>query len=161
CLLELLPDSDVSVAFERDQKSDRRDRSIRAIERALGADSIIRRANGKPETCCDRRDVSASHSGDLTMAIAGRSPVGCDIELIVTRPSGIWCDMLGVERFKLAELISRETQETLDVAATRVWTAAESLKKAGAGITAPLVFAGAAPNRSVLLASGELKIASF
>jgi len=68
--------------------------------------------------------------------------------------------MLGVERFKLAELISRETQETLDVAATRVWTSIECLKKAGAGLTAPLVFVKRAPNGWVLLASGALKIAS-
>jgi enediyne polyketide synthase len=68
--------------------------------------------------------------------------------------------MLGVDRFKLAEIISRETQETLDVAATRVWTSIESLKKAGAGMSAPLVFARAAPNGWILLVSGELKIAS-
>ena len=37
CLLELVPRADVSVAFERDQTPDRRDRSTRAIERALGA----------------------------------------------------------------------------------------------------------------------------
>ena len=66
--------------------------------------------------------MSASHCGDLTMAVAGHSPVGCDLELVVTRPPEIWRDMLGVERFKLAEVISREAQETLDVAATRVWT---------------------------------------
>jgi enediyne polyketide synthase len=94
------------------------------------------------------------------MAVAGRSPVGCDLELVVTRPPEIWCDMLGVERFKLAEVISREAQETLDVAATRVWTSVECLKKAGAGMAAPLVFAGAALNGWALLASGELRIAS-
>jgi enediyne polyketide synthase len=94
------------------------------------------------------------------MAIAGRSPVGCDLELVRTRPPAIWSDMLGVERFKLAEVISRETHETLDVAATRVWTSTECLKKAGAGNAAPLVFAGGAPNGWILLASGELKIAS-
>jgi enediyne polyketide synthase len=94
------------------------------------------------------------------MAVAGNSPVGCDLELVVTRPPETWRDMLGVERFKLAEVISLEAQETLDVAATRVWTSAESLKKAGAGMGAPLVFVGAAPNGSVLLASGEMKIAS-
>ena len=159
CLLELVPRASVSVAFERDASLDRRDRSIRAIERALGACGIIRRANGKPEAC-DGRDVSASHCGDLTMAVAGHGPVGCDLELVVTRPPGIWCDMLGVERFKLAEVISRETQEPLDMTATRVWTSAECLKKAGAGTSAPLVFAGAAPNGWFLLASGELKIAS-
>jgi len=159
CLLELVPEANVSITFERDHSSDRRDRSTRAIERALGACGIIRRADGRP-TSCDGRNVSASHCGDLTMAIAGHTPVGCDLELVTTRLSTIWSDMLGVERFKLAELISRETQETLDVAATRVWTSTECLKKAGVGTTAPLVFVSAAPNGWVLLASGELKIAS-
>jgi enediyne polyketide synthase len=159
CLLELAPGADVSVAFERDQKLERRDRSTRAIERALGARGIIRRADGKPEAC-DGRNVSASHCGDLTMAVAGHSPAACDIERVSTRLPEIWSGMLGVERFKLAELISREAQETFDVAATRVWTSVECLKKAGAGIAAPLVFSGVAPNGWVLLASGELKIAS-
>jgi enediyne polyketide synthase len=166
-LLEFIPGAGVSISFERglapdgtpDQTSARRDRSKRAIERALGATGIIRCANGKPEAC-DGRDVSASHCGDLTMAVAGHSPIGCDIELVATRPPGTWCDMLDCERFKLAEVISRETQETLDVAATRVWTSAECLKKAGAGMTAPLVFAGAAPNGWILLASGDMKIVS-
>ena len=159
CLLELIPDANISVAFNRDRSLDHRDRSTLAIDRALGGCKIIRRADGKPEAC-DGRDVSASHCGDLTMAVAGHSPVGCDLELVVTRPPEIWSNMLGAERFKLAEIISREAQETLDVAATRVWTAIECLKKAGAGIAAPLVFAGAAPNGWILLASGELKIAS-
>jgi len=159
CLLEFIPGANISIAFERDQKSDRRDRSTRAIERALGAGCVIRRANGKPEAC-DGRGVSASHSGSLTMAVAAHGPVGCDLELVASRPAGIWSDLLGVERFKLAEIISRETQETLDVAATRVWTSLECLKKAGSGMTAPLVFAGAAHNGWVLLASGELKIVS-
>lgn len=171
CLLALVPDAGVSIAFERDQTLDqtrdqtsdemlaRRDRSTRAIERALGACGVVRRADGRPEAC-DGRDVSAAHCGDLTMAVAGHSPVGCDLELVVTRSSAIWSDMLGVERFKLAEVISAETHETMDVAATRVWTSIECLKKAGAGMTAPLVFAGASPNGWILLASGELKIAS-
>lgn len=158
-LLELLPDARVSVAFERNAVLDRRDRSTGAIERALGWCKIVRRADGQPEAC-DGRNVSASHCDDLTMAVAGNAPAGCDLEVVKTRPPGIWCDMLGVERFKLAEIISRETRETLDVAATRVWTSAECLKKAGAGMAAPLVFAGAAPNGWILLASGELKIAS-
>lgn len=159
CLLELIPGADVSVAFERDTISDRRDRSTHAIERVLGAGCVIRRADGKP-TACDGRNVSASHCGDLTMAMAGHTPLGCDLELVTTRSSTIWSDMLGAERFELAEIISRETQETLDIAATRVWTSVECLKKAGAGMTAPLVFVSIAPNGWILLASGELKIAS-
>jgi len=159
CLLEVIPGADVSIAFELDQASDRRERSTRAIESALGTGCVIRRADGKPEAC-DGRDVSASHSGDLTMAVGGRLPVGCDLEIVSMRPPEIWSDILGVERFKLAEVISREAQETLDVAATRVWTSVECLKKAGAGLSAPLVFDGVSPNGWILLASGELKIAS-
>ncbi len=158
-LLELLPNAGVSVAFERNGTSDRRERSTRAIEKALGTCGIIRLANGKPEAR-NGRDVSASHCGDLTMAVAGRTPVGCDVEPVVTRPPETWRDMLGVERFNLAELICKETQETLDVAATRAWTSAECLKKAGAGMTAPLVFAEASPDGWIVLASGNLRIAS-
>lgn len=159
CLLELVPNAQVSIAFENDRTSDRRDRSTRTIESLLGAGCVTRRANGKPEAC-NGRDVSASHCGDLTMAVAGRAPVGCDIELVTTRTASIWSDILGAEKFTLAEVISRETHETLDVAATRVWTSIECLKKAGTGITVPLVFASAAPNGWILLTSGELKIAS-
>jgi len=158
-LLDLVPDAHVSIAFERNGTPDRRERSTRAIESALGASGIIRRANGKPEAC-NGCDVSASHSGDLTMAVAGRSPVGCDLEVVATRSTAIWSDMLGIDRFKLAELISAETHETLDQAATRVWTAVECLKKAGAGIDAPLVLNSVAPNGWILLTSGDLKIVS-
>jgi enediyne polyketide synthase len=160
CLLALIPEARLSVAFERNGDLDRRDRSTRTLETALGAvGCITRRADGKPEAC-DGRNVSASHCGDLTMAVAGNTPVGCDLEIVTTRTPEIWSDMLGVERFTLAEVISRETQETLDMAATRVWTSIECMKKAGAGMTAPLVFTGAAPNGWILLASGDLKIAS-
>jgi enediyne polyketide synthase len=159
CLLELVPGASVSVAIERDETLDRRGRSTQAIERALGTGCVIRRADGKP-TACDGRNVSASHCSDLTMAVAGHFAVACDLELVTTRSPSIWSDMLGGERFKLAELISHETHETLDMTATRVWTSVECLKKAGAGIAAPLVFASAASNGWILLASGELKIVS-
>jgi enediyne polyketide synthase len=159
CLLELIPDAHVSIAFERDLLLDRGGRSTHAIESALGVSGIIKRSDGRP-TARDGRNVSATHCGDLTMAVAGNAAIGCDLEVVTTRPSEIWSDMLGVERFKLAEVISRETQETLNVAATRVWTSLECLKKAGAGMNAPLVFVNATPNGWILLASGALKIAS-
>jgi enediyne polyketide synthase len=159
CLLGFVPDANISVAFEHDPTLDRRARSTRAIERALGTGCVVRRADGKPEAC-NGRNVSASHCGDLTMALAGNASVGCDLELVTPRSPEIWRDLLSPERFKLADVISREAQETLDTAATRVWTSIECLKKAGAGTTAPLVFVSVAPNGWVLLASGELKIAS-
>ncbi|HEX6285537.1 MAG TPA: polyketide synthase dehydratase domain-containing protein, partial [Pyrinomonadaceae bacterium] len=160
-LLELIPGANVTIAIECDpeQTAERRDRSTRAIEKALGPCGIIRRTNGKPEAC-DGRDVSVSHCAGLTMAVAARAPVGCDLELVVTRAPEMWSGMLGADRFELAGVISREAQETPDVAATRVWTAIECLKKSGAGSNAPLVFAGSAPDGWLLLASGAMKIAS-
>lgn len=158
---ELISDPEVSVAFERGGETDRRERSTRAIESTAGTSGIVRRADGKPEVCCASSDVSASHSGDLTMAVAANTKVACDLERVATRLPETWRDLLGADRFKLAELISRETHETLDAAATRVWTAAECLKKAGAGTTVPLVFVSAAGNESILLSSGEFNVASF
>ncbi len=157
---ELISSTAVSVAFERAAAADRRARSTRAFKRALGAGvHVRRRADGKPEAS-DGRSVSASHCADLTMAVAARTPVGCDIERVEARPHEVWRDLLGLEHFALAELIGRETGDSTDTAATRVWAACECLKKAGAGGCAPLVLAAVERDGWVVLAAGELKVVS-
>jgi hypothetical protein len=78
--------------------------------------------------------------------------VACDI--VARRSPEIWSDMLGVERFKLAEVISRETQETLDVAATRVWTAIECLR-----ITMNFEYWRHTPGGEELVARGKQQVA--
>jgi enediyne polyketide synthase len=156
---ELLPGAALSVAFERDAAAQRRTRGARAVERAVGAGAhALRRTDGKPETL-DGRGVSAAHCGDLTLAVAGPPVVGCDLESIVERPAQVWRDLLGGERFRLAQLVGREAGESLDTAATRVWAAGECLKKSGAGAAAPLIFT-ASRGGWVLLASGGVGVAS-
>jgi enediyne polyketide synthase len=59
------------------------------------------------------------------------------------RDAGVWRDLLGAESFALAELAARLSGEALDSAATRVWTARECLKKAGASEAMPLTFGSA------------------
>lgn len=138
---ELVAGSEVSVAVEIDDSHvERRLRSEYALRRLLGLNvKVTRRPDGKPELP-SRQHVSLSHCGDLTLAVAGRRRLACDVEAIEARGSLVWRDLLGAESFALAELVARLAGESLDAAATRVWTARECLKKAGASEFAPLTF---------------------
>src|SRR6185295_6615537 len=69
--------------------------------------------------------------------------------------------LLGPERHPLSELISESSGESRDVAATRVWTALECLKKADVPSHAPLLLASSAPQGWVFLSSGRLTIGTF
>ena len=60
----------------------------------------------------------------------GTRPIGCDLEAIETRSEETWRALLGEEPFQLARVLSKS--EDLNRSATRVWTAIECLKKAGA-----------------------------
>ena len=95
------------------------------------------------------------------MAVAGPGPMGCDVEPVTPRSAETWQDLLGTERFALAELVAREADEDRDTAATRVWAAGECLKKAGVSLDSPLVLASAHADGWVVLSSGSLAIASF
>jgi len=133
------PATCVFAAFERDGNMDRRRRSERAIKRALDAPCPVRwRADGKPEVDAPLA-VSTAHSNGLTLAVAAPERVACDIEPICARSEEMWRDLLGPERWLLARLIANQAHEDLQTAATRVWTAMESLVKAEAPRNGPLV----------------------
>jgi enediyne polyketide synthase len=158
---DLIQGSEVSIALQRDDSPDRQLRSDRAIKAALGMPVVItRRVDGKPEAQA-ARSVSAAHCGDLTIAVAGPAPVGCDFEQVEDRPPGVWRALLGEARIELAQLIESRTRESGGISATRVWSAGEALKKVGAPITAPLVFVSATPDGCVSLASGKFKVVTF
>jgi enediyne polyketide synthase len=159
---ELVPGAGVNVYVERAAEGERRERSDRAIERLLGASAPLkRRPDGKPDVAPDGRIVSAAHSGDVTMAVAACGPIGCDVEAVTPRSVQAWRDLLGAERYALAEIIARGAAEAFESAATRVWAAAECLKKAGAAPDAPLVFASAHGDGWVVLRSGGLAVATY
>ncbi len=156
-----LPRSDMVVQVEREGQDPRRTRSDRLFKRLLGAGvSIARRPDGKPEAS-DRRGISAAHSQDWTIAVAGCAPIACDLEPVTARSRLLWIDLLGSDRWELARLIARETGEPIDRSATRVWVAGECLTKAGVAIAAPIVLVAKADDGAVLLGSGSLAIATF
>jgi enediyne polyketide synthase len=156
---ELIAGAAVSVALKRETCGARTGRSDRAIQAALGESvPIFRRPDGKPEV--HGRQVSAAHCGDLTFAVAGVGAIGCDIEQVSSRTDMVWRELLGEGRFALAGLIERNSKEVAADARTRVWTAGECLKKAGAAPDAPLLYVSSTADGWVLLASGQLLIAT-
>lgn len=166
---ELVPGAAVYVALRRDAEADSPLRTERAVSQAIGAAArILKRPDGRPELIEDSEagrghkvGVSVAHSGELTLAVVGPGPLGCDLEAVSPRADNVWRELLGEERFALARLVAGEMNEDLAVAATRVWTASECLKKAGAQINSPLVFVKGEGDAWVKLASGPLVILTY
>jgi enediyne polyketide synthase len=140
----------------------------RAVEEGGAAAGVHRRADGKPEVL-GGLEVSVAHAGGLLLAVAGQGPVGCDLEPVSAREPALWDGLLGYERRRLADAVVAERGESLDAAATRVWTAVEALKKATSLPDSPLVLAAAAEPPAadaaadgwLLLRSGALDIATL
>jgi enediyne polyketide synthase len=153
-LEELVESAPVSVALECHAGSDA------LMQQALGRpEKIWRRPDGKPVIVGDE-GVSTAHAREFTLAVASEAGAACDLEAVVPRSDGVWRELLGEERFKLAEQISREKSEGMDTAATRLWAATECLKKAGLPAGAPLTLESSTADAWVLLRSGTLAIAT-
>ena len=155
-----LPHDSPAVAFERNDSFNRRLRTERAIRHAVDAPcSVTWSVDGKPEVDAPFA-VSAAHCGNLTLAVASHSPVACDIESVCERSDEMWRDLLGQERWLLAKVVATQVGEDIHSAATRVWTAMESLAKAAIPQHTALtcVSASVQAEGSVQLASQGLSI---
>jgi enediyne polyketide synthase len=160
---DLHPSTRVFAAFERDGSVARRRRTERAIQRALDAPWPVHwRAEGKPEVDAPFA-VSAAHADRLTLAVAGPHAIACDLEPIRTRTEKLWRDLLGAEKWLLATLIANHMSEDLNTSATRVWTAVESLAKAGVSENASLTLQSTFLDRQggISLRGPGLTISSF
>ncbi|WP_169978941.1 type I polyketide synthase [Tautonia rosea] len=161
---ELIPGSKAAIRLERGPVGTGRSaRSRSAMLSALGREAPVHhRPDGRPEIPGSSTWILSSHAGELTLAVAGPGPIGCDAEPVVARPASLWSDLLGPQRFALAGLLSCETSEDFDAAATRVWAAGECLEKAGAMVAAPLVLASSSsPDGWIVLRAGAFQIATF
>ncbi len=155
---ELLPGTAVTIALGRNTEGARRSHSDAMLRRCLSDQAEARRGlDGKPEVL-GGLSVSVAHADDLTLAVAAARPLGCDLERVADLPIEGWRDLLGRERFQLAMVMATETGDDIPLSATRVWTAIESLKKAGALVNAPLVMSKVEPDGWVSLTSGLFTI---
>lgn len=160
---ELIPGASVMVVVQRNSRPERYLQSTLAVQQMLGTDvSVQRRTDGKPEIEWKSEiTVSTSHTNNLTIAIAGPAPVGCDIEPVQARPPSLWYDLLGSQRYELVKVMAQEGGEDQDTAATRVWTASECLKKAGVIVDAPLILRSVEEDGWVLLSTGSFITATY
>lgn len=159
-LEELLDDGWARIALLHGSGSRRTDADL-AMSRAMSAAATIRRrADGSP-TVQGGGGVSAAHLNGCTLAVAGRAPVACDIELAAQRPQHVWRDLLGEERLALARLLAAEGHEELDCAATRVWCAAECIKKVGMPVSQPLKLAHFASDGWTVLHCDRTSVATL
>lgn len=174
-LEELTPRSGVSVAFGNGggarrpgnraddspaKAAGRLQSSDALMQQALGkAQRIWRRPDGKP-TAPGAAGIAAAHCCGFTLAVAGKEGLACDIEQVTERPDEVWRDLLGEERFSLAERVALEQGEDTHPAATRLWTAMECMKKAGLPAQSPLVLDARTADGWVILRSGTLTIAT-
>ncbi|MER7134291.1 SDR family NAD(P)-dependent oxidoreductase, partial [Streptosporangium saharense] len=140
--------------------AERRAATTVAAGRALGHPVEVRhRPDGRPEVD-GGRTISASHGAGLTLCVAATGTVGCDVETVRERTVEDWRGLLG-PHFGLAELVAMELGGSLDAAATRVWAAAECLRKAGLPPGAPLTWASERRDAWAVLSSGGLRIATL
>jgi enediyne polyketide synthase len=149
------------AARSRDGDLRRRQTTVAVSRMLMRPAAILHRGDGKPELGGEGMAISASHGAGVTLAVGGAGRVGCDVEVVTERTTEDWQGMLGAGPFALAELLRRERGEELAVAATRVWSAVESLRKSGRVLPGPLVLAEVSADGWVLLESGHSKIATF
>lgn len=165
-MAHFFPELDISIVVNQATSiktgiNERQMHSNEAIQQILGKSvQCWRRPDGKPEVAGEQY-VSTAHSGELTLAVASSQMIGCDLEFVVARSGATWRDLLGPERFALAQMLSQENAEELDIAATRVWCAMECLKKTGQLTNVILVLDFLNKDGCVNFTGGDLLISSL
>jgi enediyne polyketide synthase len=146
CLLDEQPQIAMAIALANDPSSNPKESTNQLLHQlSATSDLITRRIDGKLDPI-RHQPVSASHCQNLTLAvlqnvaIATGSPtqIACDLETVSSSPSRPWEDLLGDAGLQLAHVLAHKTGEAVDVAATRIWSAKECLKKAGLPIQTAL-----------------------
>ncbi len=158
---ELLCSTTLSVVLEHTRADGGRADSTHALGIVSGAQTAVtRRPDGKPESA-NGRNLSASHAADLVLALAASGRAGCDVEPVAVRETESWRSLLGADALALAKLIATENHEEIDAAATRVWAAKESMKKAGLPTASPLTLDAVHADGWIVLRSGDTRCATF
>lgn len=126
-----------------------------SLEAGAVSGKSVRRPDGKPDG-----HVSYSYCGPYRLSLHDETACGCDLETVAPRTGSAAADLLGRARYELAREIEAAAGEQPAMAATRVWSALECLKKTGLPCDAPLALRKVRPQGSVELVSGALSIVS-
>ena len=141
------------------EPADRRAQTELAASRALDRRAGLRyRPDGRPEI--DGGTVSASHGAGLTVVVTGTHRLACDVEIVAERDEDDWATLLGGQQLAVRDLVAAEAGESAAVAATRIWSALECLRKAGV-TTQALTLDRIDTEGWVVLSDGESRIATW
>jgi enediyne polyketide synthase len=163
-LRDLLEGARVRVALDVEDgtaRPERQERNHTARRRLLlRSTRVTRRVSGAGQADGDMA-VSAAHAQDITLAVAARDRVGCDIEPVKERSADTWHDLLGGSGWSLAQAIARQAGEDVHTSATRVWTALESLRKTVPARSGPLLLHSCESDGWVRLDSADSAVATY
>jgi len=112
-----------------------------------------RRADGKPTMA--ENEGTRTWSDNVLLQLWCSSPGSCDLERVARRDPQLWRDMLGEPLFRTAVFLADKLGEEFDLAATRVWTVAECLKKLGKGTAGAVTFETCTPDRWAVVRCGD------
>ena len=94
------------------------------------------------------------------MCVAAAGSVACDIQTVSQRSWEVWQGLLAAHA-DLATVVANETGESLDIAATRVWTAVECMVKTDRTPRDPLFLSSTTSDSWTVFSSGDLQVAAF
>lgn len=121
------------------------------------AGRVLRRKDGKP--LVEGAHVSASHDGDIRLAVVHEKPVGCDVQVVGDDVP--WAELLGHHDVPLADVCTRLSGDEKPYAAARVWSARESMKKLAGDPLVPLIVDTCGEHRRITFRSGDSRIDTF
>jgi enediyne polyketide synthase len=116
-------------------------------------DARSRRADGKP-ALAEHADARAWSEGVL-LQLRSAEQGSCDLERVTHRDPQVWRDLLGESLFQAAVFLANERGEKFDLAATRVWSIAECLKKLGNGTAGAVTFETSTTDGWAIVRAGD------
>ena len=146
--------TDFGFAVEYQPKMPRSERR-RLLAQRCGLGKLLKRGDGKPQTK-DGRKVSFAHEEDLSIIAWSSRSIACDLLLAPEHSPRRWKELLGERHFSLTRLMVESMDEPLHVAAARVWTVLECLKKVGE--SAVPIFRNHEPDGWVWFACGPFQV---
>ncbi len=128
----------------------RHDRERGLVDRAVrgmtdGPYEVMRHADGRPEltgpAAVRGLGLSLSHDDRNALCVVGPGPQGCDLEVVRERTEEDWIALLGFGRRVVLDALVA-AGDSLALAGTRIWSAAEAVRKATQATTIDLVVEG-------------------
>ncbi|TDQ00321.1 type I polyketide synthase [Labedaea rhizosphaerae] len=138
----------------------RRANTRSSVRGLLGRDIEIHyRPDGRPELDSGQR-LAVSHAAGVTMCVVDDATTGCDLEVVTKRPAEQWRGLLGAHAALLSPVMA-QAGGSIDEAGTRIWSAVESLRKAGLPIRTPLTLLSATVDSWTVFGCGRGRVATL